>query len=65
MKTILQYNYRGRSPDKRNSRSFSQVDIVDQTVRRIIIETIFQDQTQTEVTTQIITEIIPTQKILI
>ena len=38
-----------------------KIDIVDQTVRTIIIETTFQDQTQTEVFIQIITGIVQTQ----
>ena len=43
------YNYRGRSPDQRNSQNFSKTDTVDQTVRTISIETTIQDQTQIEV----------------
>ena len=51
-------NYRGKSPDRRIHEMSHKIDIVDQTVKTINIEIIIQDQTQTEVTTQIITEIV-------
>ena len=38
-----------------------RIDIDDQTLRTINIESTIRDQTQTEVTTQIITEIVQTQ----
>ena len=48
-------NHRGRSPDQRKSQKFSKIDIVDQTVKSNKIKITIQDQTQTEVTTQIVT----------
>ena len=38
-----------------------KIDIVDQTVKTINVEITFQDQAQTKVTTQIITDIVQTQ----
>ena len=39
-------NHRGRSPNQRNLRNFSQTDIVDQKVKIVNIEITIQDQTQ-------------------
>ena len=45
-KSLYKYNYRGRSPDRRNSRNSHRKDIVDQTVKTIHIKIIIQDQIQ-------------------
>ena len=59
--SLYRCNYREDLQIKEIHEISHKTDIVDQTVRTINIETTIQDQTQTGVTTQIITEIVQTQ----
>ena len=46
--------YRGRSPDQRNSRNPSQIDIIDHTVKTPSIKIVIHDQTQIDQTIRLI-----------
>ena len=46
--SLYNSNYRGRSPNQKNSHNFSQTDIVNQIVEIYSIKTTIHDQNQTD-----------------